>query len=102
MMVPSRSTKTARDFALVEVMFEAGDQFIAGDGRGTEFANNDGARVVRDQCGFERRRVASKCEREHGDRGVAGAGNVEHVARLRRDVMRVLSLFEKHDAMFPE
>src|SRR5215813_1656712 len=102
MIVPSRSTKTARDFELAEVMFETGDQFVARDSRGPKFSNDNRARMVCDLGGFERCRVAGEREREHRDRRVARAGNIEHVARFGGDVVRMLSFFEKHDAVLTE
>src|SRR5438270_7986975 len=102
MMVPSRSTKTARDFALVEVIFETGDQFVARDRSGSKFADNNRARVIRNLRGLEWRRVADKGESKHCDRSVARARNIEHIARFRRNVMRMFCLLEKHNALFAE
>src|ERR1051326_8030998 len=100
MMVPSRSTKTARDFDLLEVIFEAGDQFVARHSGGSKFADHNRARVIGDLRSFERRGIADKREREYRDGGVACAGNVEHIARLCRNVMRMFPFLEKHHALF--
>src|ERR1051325_6066894 len=89
-----------RDFDLVDVMFEAGDQLVAGDGSGPEFADYDRARMICDLRSLERRRVANQRECEHRDGSVACAGNIKHIARLCRDVMRMFSLLEKHHALF--
>src|SRR5438045_2498559 len=102
MIVPSRSTKTAGDFRSREVMLEAADQFVTGNSGGSEFSNNHRARVIRDLRRLERRRVTNEREREHRNCGVAGAGNIEHVARFGRNVLRMFSLLEKHHALFAE
>src|SRR5205814_10429142 len=99
MMVPSRSRKTAGDFALVEVMFEAGDQFVARNSCRAQFPDDHGAGVISNLRSFKRRRVAYQREREHRDAGVAGAGHIENISGLRRDVMRSFPFFEKHHPM---
>src|SRR2546430_17701487 len=102
MMVPSRSMKTARDFALVEVIYETRYQFVARDSCRSQFTNHHGAGVIGDLRGFEGGRVAHQSEREHRDCGVAGTGHIENISRLRRNVVRSFALFEKHHTMFAE
>src|SRR5438105_11550605 len=102
MMVPSRSIKTAGDFALVEVMFEAGDQFVTGDSCRAQFPDDYRTGVIRNLRSFQRRRVAYKRECEHRDGGVPRAGYIENVARLRRDVVWSLAFLKKHHSMFAE
>ena len=86
MIVPSRSRKTAGAFSLAaDVILETGDQFFARHGGRTELADDDGAGVVGNLGGFERRRVAGERERKQGDGGVARAGNVEDLARFGRE-----------------
>src|SRR2546430_5978173 len=101
-MVPSRSMNTARDFALVEVMFEARNQFVAGYCCRAQFSDNHSAGVIGDLRGFERRCVANQREREHRDGGVARARHIENISRLRRNVMRAFAFLEKHHPMFAE
>src|SRR3989442_15426165 len=101
-MVPSRSMNTARDFALVEVMFEARNQFVAGYYCRAQFSDNHSAGVIGDLRGFERRCVANQREREHRDGGVARARHIENISRLRRNVMRAFAFLEKHHPMFAE
>src|SRR6266480_184741 len=96
MMVPSRSRKTAGDFALVEVMFEAGDQFVARNSCGAQFSDDHGAGMVGNLRRFKRRRVAYQREGEHRDGGIACTGNIENIPGLRRDVMWSFPFFEKH------
>src|SRR5437667_7104885 len=98
-MVPSRSTNTARDFALVEVMFEARNQFVAGYCCRAQFSDDDGAGVIGDLRVFERRRVANQREREHRDGVVTRARHIENMSRLGWNVMRSVAFSEQHDAM---
>src|SRR5207302_1955238 len=100
MMVPSRSTNTARDFELVEVMFEARDQLIAGDGRSAELADHDSAGMICNLRGFERRRVGSEREGKHRNRRVARARDIKYVPCFCRDVVRLFASLEKHHAVF--
>ena len=51
---------------------------------------------------FKRRRVAYQREREHRDGGVAGAGNIENISGLRRDVMRSFAFLKKHHPVLAE
>src|ERR1700746_963226 len=101
-MVPSRSMNTARDFALVEVMFEARNQFVAGYSCCAQFSDDHGAGVIGDLRGFERRRAANQREREHRDGGVTRARHIENISRLRRNVMRAFAFLEKHHPMFAQ
>src|SRR5437879_12327943 len=101
-MVPSRSMNTARDFALVEVMFEARNQFVAGYCCRAQFSDNHSAGVIGDLRGFERRCVANQREREHRDGGVARARHIESISRLRRNVMQACACLETLNTMFAE
>src|SRR6266545_578110 len=88
MMVPSRSTKTAGDSALVifAVLSETGDKLIACHGRCSKLADHNSASVVGDFRRFNRSR----------------AGDVENLPCLGWDVMRRFVLLEKHHAVFAE
>src|SRR4051794_7811703 len=86
MIVPSRSRKTARD----DLGIEAGDQFVGRNGRGAELADNHRAGVIRNLGGLARRRLATKREGEERNRRIAGAGNIEDLPRLCRDVQRIV------------
>src|ERR1700693_2675246 len=102
MIVPSRSRNTAGGLGLLEVMLEARDQFFAHDFGSSELTHNDRAGIVRDLGSLERRRVTNQREKKDRDRRVAGAGNIEHVASFRRNVMRMFAFLEKHHAVFAE
>jgi hypothetical protein len=54
-------------------MFETGNQFVAGDGRSAEFANDNRAGVVCDLGSFQRGCAASEGESEYRNRRVPGA-----------------------------
>src|SRR6266516_4147306 len=104
MRVPSRSTKTAADSALVmfAILPETGEKFIVRHGCRSEFAHHNCASVVGDFRRLNRRRSAnkSKCEKSNGS--IAGAGNIENLPRLGWNVMRRFVLLEKHDPVFAE
>src|SRR5437016_7695296 len=102
MIVPSRSMSTAREFALVEIMFKTRDQLVTRDGRRAQFTDNHGAGVIGDLRGFERGGVAYQRQGKHRDCGVAGAGYIENIPRLGRDVVWSLAFFEKHHSVFAE
>src|SRR6266436_1535744 len=102
MIVPSRSTKTAADSALVmfAILSETGEKFIARHGGRSEFAHHNCASVVGDFRRLNRSRSAnkSKCEKSNGS--IAGAGNIENLPCLGWNVMRRFVLLEKHHPVF--
>ena len=93
---------TARDFPLIEVMFETGDQFIARDGCGPKFADDDRAGVIGYECCFQRCGITNQRKREHGDRGIPCAGDIKNISRLGWNVVGAFAFLEKHHAVFAE
>src|SRR5689334_2387439 len=104
MMVPSRSTKTARDSSLVivAVLSEAGDQFISRHGRCSKFANHDCASVVSDFCRFNWSCSAGEPKGKKRNRSIASAGNIKDLARFCWNIMRLILLLKKHHPVFPQ
>src|SRR6266480_5135961 len=102
MRVPSRSRKTTGDFDSSDVMLETGDQFLSRHRGGAKFAHDDRAGVIGDFSGFGRSRLASECESEKRDSGVACAGNVENLARFRWNVMWPSVFLKKQHAILAE
>src|SRR6266498_3830066 len=104
MMVPSRSTKTAGDSALVifAVLSETGDKLIACHGRCSKLADHNSASVVGNFRRFNRSRSADQSKGKERNGSVAGAGDIENLPCLRRDVMRRLVLLKKHHPVFAE
>src|SRR5437016_14139999 len=104
MIVPSRSTKTAADSALVmfAILSETGDEFIACHGGRSEFAHHNCASVVGDCRCLNRSRSAnkSKCKKSNGS--IAGAGNIKNLPCLGWIVMGRFVLLEKHHPVFAE
>src|SRR5256885_17211315 len=100
MIVPSRSINTAGDFALVEVMFKAGDQFVAGDSCRAQFPDHYRTGMISNLRSFQRRRVACEREGKHRDGGITRTGHIENVARLGRDVVWSFAFLKKHHSMF--
>jgi len=56
-------------------------QLLRIQGRRSKLSNDDSTGVIRDICGFDRRRTAAECEREQSDCGIARTGDVEDLAR---------------------
>src|SRR5689334_9822336 len=83
-------------------MLEARDQFVAGDGRSSEFTDNHGAGVVRDLGRLEWRGVACERKGEHSNGSIARARDVEHILRFGWDVVRMLAFFEEHHPLFTQ
>src|ERR1700724_794169 len=83
-------------------MLEARDQFIARHRGSSERTDNGRAGVIRNLSGLEGCRIASKRKSKDGDRSIAGTGDVEYIARFGGDVMRMLALFKKHNALLAE
>src|ERR1700730_3207247 len=103
MIVPSRSRKTAGRVSSDEtVILKAGDQFLVRDGGRSEFADDNGAAVVRDLSRFARRRFATKGERKQRNGGVARARDIENLSRLRGNVMRPIPFLKKHHTLFAQ
>src|SRR5580704_6479750 len=104
MIVPSRSTKTAADSALVmfAILSETGEKFIARHGRRSKLADHDAAGVIGYLGGFDGGCLARKRECKKSDRGIACARNIENLARFGRNVMRRLAVLKKHHAMRAE
>src|ERR1700730_2591177 len=103
MIVPSRSRKTAGKVSSDEtVILKAGQQFLVRDRGRSEFADDNGAAVVCDLGRFAWRCVATKGEREQGNRGVACARDVEDLSRLCRNVMRLIPFLKKHHTLFAQ
>src|SRR5947207_14275541 len=103
MSVPSRSRKMAGEVSLGgPVILKARRQFFARDRRRTHFADYDRARVIGDIGCFDCRRVATKRKSKQRDGSVAGAGNVEHLSRFCRDMMRLFPTLEKHHTVLAE
>src|ERR1041384_7037945 len=95
MIVPSRSTNIAAALALPRIMLEAGDQFIARDSGGAEFADDNSAGVICNFGRFDWSGAADEAECEKRDRSVTRAGDIENLARFGGAVMRSLALSEK-------
>src|SRR5689334_18750812 len=95
MIVPSRSRKTARDLPSPKVMLKACNQLIARHSGGSEFSYDDGASVIGDFRGFDRRGIAGERESKKGDSCIARAGYIEDLARLGRNMMWRLVLLKK-------
>src|SRR5205085_765029 len=103
MSVPSRSRNTAGQLSLGElVIFETGAEFVRCDSRCSQFANDDGTGMVRDLGRFHWRRLGGKRESEERNRSIARAGNIEHLPRFCRDVMRLPVSLKKHHALFAQ
>src|SRR6266567_7273184 len=104
MMVPSRSTKTAGDSALVifAVLSETGDKFVSCHGRCSKFTDYNCAPVVGDFRRFNRSRSADESKGKERNGSVAGAGDVENLPCLGWDVMRRFVLLKQHHAVFAE
>src|SRR6476660_6509839 len=104
MMVPSRSTKTAGDSALVifAVLSETGDKFVSCHGRCSKFTDYNCAPVVGDFRRFNRSRSTDEPKTEESDGRVAGARDIKDLPCLRRDVMRRFLLFFVHDTASTE
>src|SRR5437879_9579372 len=102
MMVPSRSTKTAGDSALVifAVLSETGDKFVSCHRRCSKFTDYNCAPVVGDFRRFNRSRSADESKGKERDSRVAGAGDIENLPCLRRNVMRRLVLLKEHHPVF--
>src|ERR1035437_10577335 len=58
--------------------------------------------MVGDIGGFDRSRPAAESQGKQSNGSVAGAGNVEHLARFGRDVMRRLVMLEKHHSVLAQ
>src|SRR5260370_39758184 len=104
MMVPSRSTKTAVDSALVifAVLSETGDKLIACHGRCSKFADHNCASVVGNFRRFNRGRSADESKGKERNGSVPGAGDIEDLPCLSRDVMRRLVRLKKHHPVLAE
>src|SRR6266478_1462334 len=104
MMVPSRSTKTAADSALVMStgLLETSDKFIARHSGRSEFTHHNRTPVVGDFRRFNRSRSAnkSKCKKSNGS--IARAGDIENLPCLGGNVMRRFVLLEEHHPVFAE
>src|SRR5213594_2903514 len=104
MMVPSRSKKTAGDSSLVifAVLSETGDKFVSCHGRCSKFTDYNCAPVVGDFRRINRSRSADESKGKERYSRIAGAGDIEDLPCLRRDVMRRLVLPKKHHPVFAE
>src|SRR3989442_13077388 len=101
-MVPSRSTKTAVDSVsfIFAVLSETGDKLIACHGRCSKLADHNCAPVVGDFRRFNRSRSADESKGKERNGRVSGAGDIENLPCLRRNVMRRLVLLEEHHPVF--
>src|SRR5215216_864694 len=104
MMVPSRSRKTAADSGsfMFVVSSKIRYKLVTRDRRCTEFADHNCASVVCDFGRFNRSSSANKPEREECYGRISGTRDIENLARLRWNVMRLLVLLKKHHPVFPE
>ena len=64
------------------------EQLVVADARGAELADDDAAGAVGDRHRVANAEAAGEHRGEGRDHGVAGAGDVEHLARLGRDRAR--------------
>src|ERR1051325_7716959 len=101
MIVPSRSKKTAGEVPSAEpVILKTSQQFVFRDGSRSEFADDDGAAMIRVLGRFLRCRVTTKSKCEQCNRGVASARNIENLLRFCRNMMGRSSVLEEHHALF--
>jgi hypothetical protein len=87
--IRTNETGRAGDYRVhVLTSLECSIEFVAPDDRRTELADDDAGRDVRRMHRVGPARRHSQHHRQGGDHRVAGAGNVEHLARHRLLVQR--------------
>ena len=74
----------------------AREQLVVADARGAELADDDAAGAVGDRHRLAQRQAAGEHRGEGGDHRVAGAGDVEHLARLGRDLHVAGGVEQRH------
>jgi hypothetical protein len=84
------------------IIFETGNQLISRDCRCPKLADHNGASVVGDFGRFNRRRLASESQGEESNSSIAGARDIENLARPGWDIMRRFLLLKEHHAVFTE
>src|ERR1043165_2172164 len=78
------------------------NELVARNGGGTELSHDHGAGAVSDLGRFHRVGTAAQGESEQSNRGIAGAGHIEHVPRLCRNVKWFLAFSKQHHSMFAQ
>src|SRR4030095_16177173 len=102
MMVSSRSMNTAGDKAslMFAVLAKTGDEFISRHSRRSKFANHNSASVIGNLRCFNGRATADEPKRKEGNRGAAGARDIENLTSFRANVVRCFVLLKKHHPVF--
>jgi hypothetical protein len=81
-------------------MLHGGADLVGVHGGGAQLGHDHAGREVGHARGVFQRAAGRQAEAEHGDHGVAGAGDVEDLLRLRRDVQGLAGVpVEAHAAL---
>ena len=81
---------------------KARHQFCRRHRRSADLSDYHCAGVVSDIRGFERGRIAAESQSKESDGRIAGARNIEHLARFGRNVVRLFPSLEQHHALFSQ